>query len=233
MLPNLIPIITVLGLMGWIGIHIDMFTMLIGSIAIGITVDDTVHFVYNFRKYFSQCGDAFEAVRHTLQTTGRAMLGSSINIAKGNWLIKGETAYLDGLEYFIDIGKKQRLDILVGAEYTGFSETVFSFELVNRHIFSFDDRLKQAPVYGQEDELQSALRLSRDFLNDTLQLTLLLSTFDLKGEDGSFQRISAQYDWSDSVRLTAGGICYQSGNNALFKNIGANDRLFAEIRYSF
>ena len=83
MIPNLGPIFVVLGIMGWFGIRLDMFTMLIASIAIGIAVDDTIHFMYNFRRYYEQFGDVREAVRRTLQTAGRAMLTTSIVLALG------------------------------------------------------------------------------------------------------------------------------------------------------
>ncbi len=83
MLPNLAPIVIVLGFMGWVGIPLDMFTMLIGSIAIGIAVDDTIHFVYNFRRYFAESGDATDAVRRTLATAGRAMLTTTLVLAAG------------------------------------------------------------------------------------------------------------------------------------------------------
>ena len=48
MLPNLGPIILVLGFVGWGGLHFDLFTLLIGSIAIGLAVDDTIHFMHNY-----------------------------------------------------------------------------------------------------------------------------------------------------------------------------------------
>ncbi|MBU0485978.1 MAG: DUF1302 domain-containing protein [Proteobacteria bacterium] len=162
-----------------------------------------------------------------------SMAGSAVNIALGNWLLKAEAAWLSGLEYSVDVGPKSRLDILIGTEYTGFNETVISLELANRHIFDFDQQLEQAPVYGQEDELQYVLRLSHDFYHDTLQLTALLSSFGLTGDDGAFQRLNIKYNWSDAIAITTGIINYQNGNKTLFKNIEDNDRLFAEVRYSF
>jgi len=78
MVPNLSPIVVTLGLMGWLGIPLDVFTLLIGSIAIGLAVDDTIHFMHNFRKYHEQSGDVRRAVRETLQTTGRALLVTSV-----------------------------------------------------------------------------------------------------------------------------------------------------------
>ncbi len=161
------------------------------------------------------------------------MAGVALNIASGNWLFKGEAAYFDDLRYLVDVEPKNRLDVLLGAEYTGLSETVISLEVVNRHIFSFDKRLKQAPSFTQENEIQTVLRVSKDYLHDTLRLTMMLSTFGVTTDGGSFQRFTTQYDWSDNLSLTAGIIFYQQGDKALFRRIEDNDRLFAELRYTF
>jgi predicted RND superfamily exporter protein len=78
MVPNLAPIILILGLMGWMGIPLDTFTLLIGSIAIGLAVDDTIHFMHIFRKSHAELGDTRAAVRETLRTTGHALLVTSV-----------------------------------------------------------------------------------------------------------------------------------------------------------
>jgi len=78
MVPNLAPIILILGLMGWMGIPLDTFTLLIGSIAIGLAVDDTIHFMHIFRKFYEELGDTQSAVRETLRTTGHALLVTSV-----------------------------------------------------------------------------------------------------------------------------------------------------------
>lgn len=83
MLPNLFPILLTLGIMGWFNIPMDLFTMLVGSIAIGLAVDDTVHFMHNFRRYFEESGDAVLAVMQTLNTTGRAMMVTSCVLSVG------------------------------------------------------------------------------------------------------------------------------------------------------
>lgn len=83
MVPNLTPIILTLGIMGWVGITIDMFTMMIGSIAIGLAVDDTIHLIHGFRRDFAACGDARLAIKQTLETTGRALLVTSVVLASG------------------------------------------------------------------------------------------------------------------------------------------------------
>jgi len=83
MVPNLAPIITTLGIMGWLNIPMNLFTMLVGNIAIGLAVDDTIHFMHNFRRYFEESKDAKLAVMETLHTTGRAMLVTSCVLSIG------------------------------------------------------------------------------------------------------------------------------------------------------
>ncbi|VAX19007.1 Exporter protein, RND family [hydrothermal vent metagenome] len=98
MLPNLTPILLILGIMGMAGIPLDMFNMLIGSIAIGLAVDDTVHFMHNFRRYYAETGDAREATRHTLLTAGRAMFTTSVVLSLGFFIFM--MASLNNLFYF-------------------------------------------------------------------------------------------------------------------------------------
>lgn len=86
MLPNLLPIFLTLGYMGWAGIPLDMYTLLIGSIALGLVVDDTIHFMYNFRRYFLQTGDVATAVKMTLHSCGLAMLMTTIVLSCGSFI---------------------------------------------------------------------------------------------------------------------------------------------------
>ncbi len=162
------------------------------------------------------------------------MLGAAFNAAVGNWLLKTEAAYIDGFEFFNSPDKDySRTDVLAGVEYSGFKDTTMSIEAVNRHINDFDETLELPPAEAQEDEFQWVFRLTRDFLNDTLTLTLLASTFGGTGQDGAFQRVSAEFDVTDSIEIAGGVVLYQSGDLAMYRNIGDNDRLFCEIKYSF
>jgi predicted RND superfamily exporter protein len=83
MIPNLAPILITLGVMGWLGLPLDAFTLMIGGIAIGLAVDDTIHFMHNFRRYYERSGDVRDAVRQTLSTTGQAMLFTSLVLSTG------------------------------------------------------------------------------------------------------------------------------------------------------
>jgi len=162
------------------------------------------------------------------------MFGAAFNQALGNWLLKSEVAYIDGFEFFNSPGKDySRTDVLAGVEYSGFKDTTLSIEVADRQINDFDEALKLPPDYAKEDEFQWAARLTRDFLNDTLTLTILTSTFGVTGQDGALQHFSTEYDITDSVKISGGVVLYQSGNLARYSNIGNNDRLFCEIKYSF
>ena len=83
MVPNLVPLLAVMGMMGWLHIPLDMATVLTWSIACGLVVDDTTHFLHNFRRYYEQSGDPEWAVERTMRTTGRAMLVTSVVLAAG------------------------------------------------------------------------------------------------------------------------------------------------------
>lgn len=86
MIPNFTPIIMILGIMGIFQIPIDMFTLLIGSIAIGIAVDDTMHFLYHYHKYYGQEQSNDKAIYLTLQTSGKAMLFTTIILSGGFYI---------------------------------------------------------------------------------------------------------------------------------------------------
>lgn len=82
-LPNLLPITLIIGIMGWFGIALNNTTVMVASVALGIAVDDTVHFIARFRK---ECGSkklpVQEALRKTTLSIGRAIIFTSIiNIA--------------------------------------------------------------------------------------------------------------------------------------------------------
>jgi predicted RND superfamily exporter protein len=81
MVPTLAPIVLTLGLMGWIGMPLGIFTLMIGSIAIGLAVDNTIHFMHNFRKYYENTGEVRQAVRETLTTTGHALLVAATSLS--------------------------------------------------------------------------------------------------------------------------------------------------------
>jgi hypothetical protein len=161
------------------------------------------------------------------------MFGTAANIVLGSWLVKGEAAYWDGLKYSNAADQKSRFDILAGVDYMGFSETTISFEIANRHIIDYDPLMKNLPDGQREDWTQYALRFVKDFMNDTLHLTFLLSSYGLLGAEGGFERFQLEYDISDNITVMGGVVFYESGDFPGFKDIGSNDRLLFELEYRF
>lgn len=81
--PNLLAAGTVLGIMGLMGIPLDMMTITVAAITVGIAVDDTIHYIYRFREEIRRDGDYQAAMHRSHQTIGRAMLYTSLTIIVG------------------------------------------------------------------------------------------------------------------------------------------------------
>jgi uncharacterized protein len=86
MVPNLLPILAVMGLMGLAGVPLDQTTIVIGSIGLGLVVDDTIHFLYNFQKYHRRTGDVTRAVEEAFLSAGRAMVVTSVVLVACFWV---------------------------------------------------------------------------------------------------------------------------------------------------
>ena len=84
MMPNTIPVLVTLGLMGWVGIFLSGQTAMIGCIGLGLAVDDTIHFLHRFHVELERTGgDRREAVSRTLRSTGRAIIFTSLVLMAG------------------------------------------------------------------------------------------------------------------------------------------------------
>ncbi len=70
MIPNVIPIFLTLGIMGWAHIYLDKSTIIYTSLAIGLAVDNTIHFIARLRNLFAQHGNYEIAIRETLTSVG-------------------------------------------------------------------------------------------------------------------------------------------------------------------
>jgi diguanylate cyclase (GGDEF)-like protein len=82
-LPNLFPIVVNFGIMGWLGIELSMVTSLIASIAIGLAVDDTIHYMFRYNRLFRKDLDDKRAVRDTLKQIGRPIVFTTLTICVG------------------------------------------------------------------------------------------------------------------------------------------------------
>ena len=82
-IPNLFPIVISFGLMGWLGIELSVATSLIASIAIGLAVDDTIHYLVRYNEEFKKDLDKDRALRDTLYGVGRPIIFTTLAISLG------------------------------------------------------------------------------------------------------------------------------------------------------
>lgn len=78
LVPNIINTLCILGIIGWLGIPLDLMTITIAAIAMGIAIDDTIHFVDAYKKNSDQ-----QPMRHAFSHTGLAIVYTSTLIATG------------------------------------------------------------------------------------------------------------------------------------------------------
>jgi hypothetical protein len=80
--PNILVTATVFGIMGWLGIALDLMTITIAAVAMGIAVDNTIHYVHRYRSE-ARTSDAAAAIRNTHGSVGFAMLYTTLIIVVG------------------------------------------------------------------------------------------------------------------------------------------------------
>lgn len=81
--PNIIPLVLVAGIMGYVGIPIKISTSIVFNIAFGIAVDDTVHFLARIRTFLKEGYTLPYAVKRTFLTTGKAMIITTLILCGG------------------------------------------------------------------------------------------------------------------------------------------------------
>ena len=81
--PNFIAAFFILGIIGMLGIPLDMMTITIAAITIGIAVDNSIHYIYRFKEEFSNIKDYPKTLKTCHSTVGVAILNTSITIVFG------------------------------------------------------------------------------------------------------------------------------------------------------
>ena len=81
--PNFLAAFFILGIIGLLGIPLDMMTITIAAITIGIAVDNSIHYIYRFREEFKKLNNYEETLDRCHSTVGVAILNTSITIVFG------------------------------------------------------------------------------------------------------------------------------------------------------
>ena len=80
---NLVPVVIILGVMGLVGIRLDVATVTVSAIMLGLIVDDTTQFLYRFRYEMGRLGDHRLAVEAAIHGVGRALLSTTVVLSLG------------------------------------------------------------------------------------------------------------------------------------------------------
>ncbi|GIW40991.1 MAG: hypothetical protein KatS3mg076_1568 [Candidatus Binatia bacterium] len=83
LVPNVVPILLLFGLMGWWGFDLNISTALIAALAIGIAVDDTIHYLTAFNAGLRKTADQAKAVAEAARTVGSPIVFTSVALAAG------------------------------------------------------------------------------------------------------------------------------------------------------
>lgn len=83
LIPNLIPALLTLGLLGIAGVPLDFFTMMLAPIIIGISIDDTVHFISHYQQELPKDGDVNAALRRTMAVAGPGVVFTALILGLG------------------------------------------------------------------------------------------------------------------------------------------------------
>lgn len=76
--PNLFPVLAVFGVMGWTGISLNVATIMLASVALGVVDDDTIHFISRYRKDTAAGMSAAMAIEEATAHEGRASLTTAL-----------------------------------------------------------------------------------------------------------------------------------------------------------
>jgi hypothetical protein len=99
MVPNLLPVLFTLSVMGLMNVPLDASSIVIGSIIIGLAVDDTIHFLRRVQREYADLGELRGAVHETMRTTGSALFFTSLVLATG-FAVMGSLGSMKNTVYF-------------------------------------------------------------------------------------------------------------------------------------
>jgi predicted RND superfamily exporter protein len=83
LIPNLIPLVVIAGVMGFVGVELKISTAIIFTIAFGIAVDDTIHFLGKFKFELMKGRTKVYALKRSYMTTGKAMILTTFILCSG------------------------------------------------------------------------------------------------------------------------------------------------------
>ncbi len=168
------------------------------------------------------------------------MLGAAGNFTRGPWLVKLEMAWLTEIRVlrfrpgslFPSSDDKDRIDTMVGIEYYGPDSLTIALEIVNRHLLNESTRRGSREV-TEQSRFETGLRISRPFFRERLNLSALAVALGERFQDGGLFRLFGDFELTDAWTIEAGLLIFAGGPDKGLGAFESNDRLYAELEYSF
>ncbi len=168
------------------------------------------------------------------------LLGAGGNIIQGAWLFKLEVAWLTEIRVFrYRSGRplpasddKNQIDSMLGVEYYGPDNLTIALEVVNRHLLN-EPTTRLTPQLTPQSRFETALRISRPFFRERLNVTGLAVGFGERLQNGGLLRFSGDYELDDAWNLEAGILIFIGGPDQGLGAFDSNDRIYAELEYNF
>lgn len=94
LIPNLLPVLGTLGLMGWLHIPLDIATITIASIVLSVIVDDTIHFLHHYYLHRRESVGVLNALEQAMEGTGSAIVSTSAVLIAGMMVLLFAQTYI-------------------------------------------------------------------------------------------------------------------------------------------
>jgi hypothetical protein len=168
------------------------------------------------------------------------LVGAAGNVTRGAWLVKFEMAWLRDLRVLRfrsgtpipSTDDNDRIDTMFGIEYYGRDDLAIAVEIVNRH--QLNEHTDPATFQlNPESVFESSIRITRPFFRERMNVTALAIGFGERLQNGGLLRFSGDYELTDAWKAEAGILIFIGGPDEGLGAYESNDRLYAEIKYSF
>ena len=169
-------------------------------------------------------------------------------MTRGAFLWKAEIAYLNGIRSLrfdaptasdptrpFDLlnVERNRLDTMVGIEWYGPDQLTIALEILNRHLFDHPGGVDGRTEFTPADSFDTNVRITRPFFRERMEVTVLGAVSGERMQDGGLVRVSADFEATDSIKLEGGWLIFFGGPRIGLGAFDSNDRVYAEVKYSF
>ena len=194
--------------------------------------------------YVDESSRALDIAGSSLQFESNrfGLAGVAGNYTIGRWLFKLEAAYLNGLHllrapaaapFLLESDDADRIDTMAGVEFYGPDTLVIALEVVTRNYLDPVGDVVASSLSAEQLRFESALRISRSFFRERLDLTLLGVALGERLHQGGLVRLSGEFELTDSWALSGGILIFFDGPDDGIGAYNSNDRIFTGLKYSF